>query len=193
MDVMLDHGLGVITCISVASLRPAVRVRAAGPEEIRNIVPWLHASGETAFEMVAFADGGNRHAPEVIAALRALFAKARGPEQLIYAYRGHKVESMMPLLPSLLHGLGYSGSCCAIRLPDMATEAEGTIYAKRFAAGQIPDGGGAVLVIDRQERLASPGRLAPATVDIMLLDRAASKGASAPVTDHVAAAKGLSA
>jgi hypothetical protein len=194
MDVMLNHRLGDITCVSVACLRPVVRIRAATAEEIADIALWLHASGETAFEIVAFADGGNRHAPEVIAALLDLFAQPGAPGQLVYAHRGHKVESMMPLLPSLLYGLGYSGSCCAIRLPDLASDAEATIYAKRFAAGQIPDDGTAGLVIDRQDRLAPPGRLAPATVDIMLLDRVALIvwGAPAPAIDHVAVAKGPS-
>ena len=44
----------------------------------------------------------------------------------------------------------------------------------RFAAGQAPDVGLTLLVVDRQERIAPPGRLVAATVEIAVLERAAA-------------------
>lgn len=171
MTVMLDLEHTEITRSPTVLLRPAVQVRGAAPDELADIAPWCHASGEASFEVIAFADGGNKHAPEVLTALRNLFAQPQPPVKLIYAHRGQKIESMMPLLPSLMFQLGYRGDACAMRIPPQASPARAARQINRFAAAQVPDNGTAVLVTDWQERLAPKGGLAPETVEISVLWR----------------------
>jgi hypothetical protein len=189
MTMMLDHWHDDVTSKPVAHLRPAMLLRGATPNEAADIAPWCHASGENDFEVVAFADGGNKHAPEVVSVLRDLLSHAEPPVKLIYAHRGQKIESMMPLLPSLLFALGYRGATCAMRIPPQAGPAEAALQIRRFAATQVPEDGAAVLVIDWQERLAPAGRLTPEDVEISVLWHRAPAVARVPAHDHSAASE----
>jgi hypothetical protein len=171
---------------SAVTLRPAVRIRPATGTERRDARPWTMASGVADYEVAEFADGGTRHAPETVAALRAAM---RGPVvMLIYVHRGQKIESMMPLLPSLLFATGYRGASCAIRVGD---ETGADVRIRRFAAGQVPDKGLALLVVDRQERIAPPGRLVPATVEIAVLEHKAAPIVPPACPDRMRAAEGV--
>lgn len=158
-----------LLCRSVVTLRPAVTIRAATQTERRDARPWTMSSGVAEYEVAAFADGGTQHAPETVAALRAAMT---GPvAMLIYVHRGQKIEAMMPLLPGLLHATRYRGASCAVRIGD---EEGAEVRIARFAAGQAPDVGLTLLVVDRQERIAPPGRLVAGTVEITVLERAAA-------------------
>jgi hypothetical protein len=144
------------------------------------------ASGIADYEVAEFADGGNRHAPETVAALRTAMRGRVG--MLIYVHRGQKIESMMPLLPSLLFATGYRGASCAIRVGD---EAGADVRITRFVAGQVPDKGLALLVVDRQERIGPSGLLVPATVEIAVLERKAVPIVPPAYPDRMRAAEGV--
>lgn len=190
MTVMPDQGLGLVSR-PVACLQPVVQLRAATGDEVRTAHPWTCVTGEARYELAIFADGGNRHAPEVVAALRGLFKGPQPPRHLIYVHCGQKAESMMPLMPSLLFAIGHAGPSSAIRIPDSMDEPEAALRISRFAQGQVPDKGTAVLVVDRQQRIGAPGRLTPAPVEISLLWRAATGPLRPAPLDRITAAERL--
>lgn len=158
---------------ALAVLRPRLEIRPASGAVLAAARPLAAITGRAEFEVVAYSDGGDRHAPEVVAALRAALGSAPAGTMLVYAHRGQKAEAMMPLLPSLLFTLGHRGSATAVRLPDGAGEADAARHAERFAAGQLAPGAGAVLTVDHQERIGAPGTLGAAPVAISLIRRAA--------------------
>ncbi|MGJ8628482.1 MAG: hypothetical protein ACSHXB_16090 [Sulfitobacter sp.] len=164
------------------SLRPKVTIRPARGKECSDAGPWCISGGVTDYEVAAFSDDSNKHAPETVDMLRGLFHPVDHPSEipamLIYVHRGQKSESMMPLLPSLLHAINYRGPCCTIRIPDAATDAEAKQKIDRFIAGQLPDDGFAVLVVDRQHRIGPVGTLKADTVEISFPER--SSAARAP-------------
>lgn len=151
-------------------LTPKMRIKAAEGKERSDAGPWSISSGNGEYEILAFSDGGNKHAPETIELLRSYFhpsaPEMQAPAKLIYAHRGQKCESMMPLLPSLMHAIDYRGPCCSLRIPEDAHADEAHQKIEQFVSGQLPDEGFAILVVDRQNRIAPLGHLTPETVEI---------------------------
>jgi hypothetical protein len=161
---------GVMDCSRYETrvLAPPVTIRVAGDRERARAQPWCLSSGEDSFEVVEDSDGGNTHAPEVIAALQAIFAGQPRPSLLIFVHRGQRIDCMMPLLPSLLNAVGYRGPCCAIRIGDSSRHSVALI--DRFVRGQLPDNGFAIIVEDRQERIGPVGSLVADRVEISFLE-----------------------
>ncbi|MEP4199148.1 MAG: hypothetical protein ABJL99_26275 [Aliishimia sp.] len=172
----------------VTCLRPMVRIKRPQGRECHDAEPWRISNGVQEFEVVAFSDGGNKHAPETVDLLRQYFhpqgRDTAVPAKLIYVHCGQKCESMMPLLPSLLHAIDYAGPCCSMRIPSNACEPEVSRQIDRFVLGQFPDQGAVVLVVDRQDRIETVGQLKPQTVHISFLESSDDIASTPPVFDR---------
>jgi hypothetical protein len=153
-------------------LVPDVTIRPANEHELERAMPWRETRGEERFDIVEYSDGGSKHAPEVISALKELCDAEIKPSLLIFVHRGQQADCMMPLLPSLLHSCDYRGAAGAFRADGAAEQAERAASIERFVNGQLPQGGYAVVVEDRQERIGLPGRLLAETVELSLLRHA---------------------
>ena len=106
-------------------IAPAVTIRAASGTQAELARPWAIMSGQSAFDVAQFRDGTAKHAPELVTHLRDLFTQdmPQAPSLLIFVHRGHQIECMMPLLPSLMHAISYRGPAQAIRRTEGETEA----------------------------------------------------------------------
>lgn len=149
----------------VCTIRPAVTVRLATDEEYRAARVWCAIAAPDGHrpDVAQFADGGLTHGPETIAALRRLTGDLPPGLVLIYLHRGAQAQCVHPLLPSLLHLAGHDGPAHALRRsgPDGLTP-----EVLQFARAVTPSGGLALIVDDRQHRLAPQGGLTPAVVHV---------------------------
>ncbi|WGW04525.1 hypothetical protein [Tropicibacter oceani] len=144
--------------LAMRTIKPHVTIRRATPEEQFAAQVWktLAAPGLFAPEVAEFKGGRMTHAPEVIAAYRDE-ASALPPDfLLIYLHRGAQAQCVNPLLPSLLHLTGHQGPSHALRRDGQDGLSADVI---RFARAMTPAGGAALIIDDRQLRLAAPGRI----------------------------------
>lgn len=152
----------------VQVLHPAINIQAATGLQAELARPWATMSEHSDFDVVTYRDGGQKHAPEVVTALNAMCATKAPPQVLIFAHRGHQIECMMPLLPSLLNAVDYRGPAQALRMDPDACETTTLRQIKRFALGLLDIGNHALLVEDRQERIGPKGSL---TANAVVLSR----------------------
>lgn len=149
--------------LAVDTVLPDLTIRPATAEEQYASRVW-HIVAEpncTTPDVVQFSDGSMTHAPEVIAAYRQHSAGLPVDFTLIYLHRGAQVQCVNPLLPSLLHLTGHTGPSHALRRdnsPGLAPEVQ------RFTRAMTPSGGAALIIDDRQLRLAPTGRVVPEAV-----------------------------
>ncbi|BCH56764.1 hypothetical protein GOZ89_24005 [Agrobacterium vitis] len=153
-------------------LMPELTIRPAKEEELGRAMAWRETRSEKRFDMVEYSDGGSKHAPEVISALKELCNCELQPSLLIFVHRGQQADCMMPLLPSLLYSSGYRGAAGAIRVDGATEQAERMAMIERFVHGQLLDDGYALVVEDRQERIGLPGCLIAETVELSLFRHA---------------------
>jgi hypothetical protein len=150
--------------LAVKTVRPHVSIRRATAEEQASAQVWrsIVAPDGAHPEVAEYHDGSMTHAPEVVAAYRDIAPTLPDDFLLIYLHRGAQAQSVNPLLPSLLHLTGHQGPSHALR----RATSEGALSADvvRFVRAMTPSGSAALIVDDRQLRLATPGRITPAEV-----------------------------
>ena len=149
--------------LAVDTVHPGLTIRPATEEEQNTSRVWrIVAAPDCATpDVVQFSDGSMSHAPEVIAAYRLHSATLPPDFTLIYLHRGVQVQCVNPLLPSLLHLTGHNGPSHALRRdnsPGLAPE------VLRFTRAMTTAGGAALIIDDRQLRLAPTGRVLPEAV-----------------------------
>lgn len=146
------------------TVRPKVVIRPATRDEQVSSRIWrgMAAGEDEVPEVAEFQDGRLTHAPEVVAAYKLLAAELPADFLLIYLTLGPQVLCPDPLLPSLLHLTGHHGQAHALRRDARQGLSRDVI---RFARALTPARSAALIIDDRQLRLAAPGRISPAQVD----------------------------
>ena len=143
-------------------VRPWVKIRPANIEEQYTSRVWSAVTlqqktfGADPPDVCAFEDGNTAHAPEVISAFRRLSAEMPADFTLIYLHRGAQSQCVNPLLPSFLHLTGHDGPSYALRRDGQDALPPEVL---RFARAMTPMGRAALIVDDRQLRLAPPCRM----------------------------------
>lgn len=152
------------TPVPTLTVRPQVAIRPATQDEQVSSRVWrgMAHGGNEPPEVAEFQDGRLTHAPEVIAAYKAQAAELPADFLLIYLTRGAQVLCPDPLLPSLLYLTGHHGQAHALRRDARQGLSRDVI---RFARALTPARSAALIIDDRQLRLAAPGQITPAPVD----------------------------
>jgi hypothetical protein len=160
-------------------LYPPVVPRAADAAEAERLAPWfaLHGQRPLAVDIARYSDGGDRHAPETVAACRAILAGDGDPPALLYRHTGVQAQPLDPLLPSLMQRLSHRGAVHALRRTKGDADQTPGPAELALAAAMIPPGGAVLLIDDLQERVAAHGALRPAPVVLSLFLHPLARGA----------------
>lgn len=166
---------------------PIIAARAATHAELLGLRPWLALQGLAlgAADVVMFADGNERHAPETVAAYHALAGQLSERFGLLYLHCGVQAQCLDPLLPSLLFLTGHKGPVHALRRAQGDdVPAIGLSQAEtEFLFAMTPAGGCTLVIDDRQMRVAAPGMAVAAPITLSLY-RSATQ--ALPPLEHAA-------
>jgi hypothetical protein len=168
---------------------PDITARAATAAEVAGLRPWLvlQGLGVQAADVVVFADGNTRHAPETVVAYHTLTKGLPAGFGLLYLHCGVQALCLDPLLPSLLFLTGHVGPVHALRRGRDATASQGLSPAEtEFLQAMTPPGGCTLVIDDLQLRIAAPGmaRAAPVTLSLFRRAMTALQPKEHPVHDH---------